>query len=55
MARLRDEVYRPIPENQAVYDRLYQEYLALHDAFGRGQNDVMKRLKHLKAEVIHGR
>lgn len=55
MARLRDEVYRPIPENQAVYDRLYKEYLALHDTFGRGTNDVMKHLKHLKAEVIHSR
>ena len=48
MAHLRDEVYRPIPANQAVYQRLYQEYLALHDYFGRGANDVMKRLKQIK-------
>lgn len=42
-------VYRPIPENQRVYDQLYREYAALHDHFGRGANDVMKRLKTIKA------
>ncbi|WP_322509320.1 ribulokinase [Anaerolinea sp.] len=51
MAHLRDEVYRPIPEHQQVYDKLYQEYLILHDYFGRGANDVMKRLKALKASI----
>jgi len=35
----------------AVYERLYQEYRKLHDYFGRGENDVMKRLKALKDEV----
>jgi L-ribulokinase len=52
MARLRDEAYHPIPENQQVYDKLYAEYVTLHDYFGRGANDVMKRLKQLKAEVL---
>jgi len=52
MARLRDVVYRPSAANKAVYDRLYAEYVALHDYFGRGANDVMKRLKALKAEVL---
>jgi L-ribulokinase len=51
MARLRDENYQPIPAHKAVYDRLYAEYLALHDYFGRGTNDVMKRLKALKADM----
>ncbi len=55
MAHLRNVVYRPIPENQAVYERLFQEYRLLHDYFGRGANDVMKRLKALKAEVILGK
>jgi L-ribulokinase len=55
MARLRAESYRPIAEHQKVYDRLFAEYLTLHDYFGRGANDVMKRLKHLKAEVLAGR
>ncbi|MDH7485324.1 MAG: ribulokinase [Anaerolineae bacterium] len=52
MAHLKDEAFHPIPENQAVYDRLYAEYKILHDTFGRGANDVMKRLKRLKAEVL---
>jgi len=52
MAHLQDIVYRPIPENQAIYDRLFAEYVTLHDYFGRGANDVMKRLKNLKAEVL---
>ncbi|MBI4790876.1 MAG: ribulokinase [Chloroflexi bacterium] len=51
MARLRDECYSPIPEHTAVYDRLYAEYVTLHDYFGRGENDVMKRLKAIKAEA----
>ncbi len=52
MARLRDEQYTPNPEAQAVYNRLFAEYVTLHDYFGRGDNDVMKRLKALKAEVL---
>ncbi len=52
MAHLKDESFTPIPENQAVYDRLFSEYLRLHDYFGRGGNDVMKTLKHLRAEVL---
>jgi L-ribulokinase len=51
MARLKDEVYRPITEHKAVYDQIYAEYERLHDYFGRGENDVMKRLKALKARV----
>lgn len=50
MGRVKDTVYTPIPENSAVYDRLFAEYRILHDYFGRGENDVMKRLKALKAE-----
>ena len=53
MAHLKDETYQPNPENQPVYDRLYAEYLRLHDYFGRGENNVMKVLKHIKSEVIH--
>ncbi len=52
MAHLKDKVYRPIPANREVYDRLYREYVLLHDYFGRGENDVMKRLKALRAEVV---
>jgi L-ribulokinase len=51
MAHLRDEVYTPNLEYKPVYDQLYAEYVLLHDYFGRGENDVMKRLKSLKASV----
>ena len=50
MARLRDTVFSPIPANQATYDVLYREYLRLHDYFGRGENDVMRTLKGLRAD-----
>ncbi|MEK0315221.1 ribulokinase [Cohnella sp. 56] len=51
MARVREETFKPIPDNVAVYERLYAEYRTLHDYFGRGANDVMKRLKALKEEA----
>jgi L-ribulokinase len=51
MARLREESFKPIAGHEAVYGQLYDEYVGLHDYFGRGANDVMKRLKKLKAQV----
>jgi L-ribulokinase len=52
MARLKDVVYKPHPARKAIYDQLYAEYLKLHDHFGRGANDVMKRLKALRQQVL---
>jgi L-ribulokinase len=52
MAHLKDRVYRPIPEHSEVYDQTYAEYVRLHDYFGRGENDVMKRLKVLRQRVV---
>ena len=52
MARLKAESYRPNPAHRAVYDDLYAEYLALHDYFGRGANDVMKSLKAIRARAL---
>jgi L-ribulokinase len=49
MASLRQKSYIPNPAAQKVYDQLYAEYIQLHDYFGRGANDVMKRLKAIKA------
>ena len=48
MSRLRDDLYTPEPEAVEVYNQLYAEYVALHDYFGRGENNVMKRLKALR-------
>ncbi len=51
MGKLKDEVFKPIAAHQAVYDRLFAEYLTLHDYFGRGQNDVMKRLRKIRNQA----
>jgi L-ribulokinase len=52
MARLSGAVYRPNNANKAAYDRLYAEYSRLHDYFGRGENDVMKVLRRIRAEAV---
>ena len=49
MGRIREETFKPIAEHVRIYDRLYEEYSALHDYFGRGGNEAMKRLKAIKA------
>ncbi len=51
MGSLKDESYVPNPAATAVYDQLFAEYMRLHDYFGRGENDVMKRLKAIKADA----
>ena len=51
MGRQRDTFYSPIPEHAAVYETLYREYSALHDYFGRGGSDVMKRLKAIRTKI----
>lgn len=51
MGKRKDEIVRPIAENQRVYDQLYQEYKTLYETFGRGANDVMKRLRRLRNQV----
>ena len=38
MTGVKDRVYEPIPENVAVYKRLYALYKQLHDAFGTEEN-----------------
>ena len=48
MGKVKDTVYYPDAANAAIYDKLFEEYKILHDYFGRGANDVMKRLKALK-------
>ncbi|MDU0200355.1 ribulokinase [Paenibacillus sp. MAH-36] len=53
MARVRKDTFKPIPENVVVYEKLYQEYSKLHDYFGRGENDVMKRLRAIREEARH--
>ncbi|MBP2327433.1 L-ribulokinase [Kibdelosporangium banguiense] len=37
--------YQPIEANVELYQELFDEYQTLHDYFGRGVNDVMRRLR----------
>lgn len=48
MGKVKDLAYQPNKENVEIYDKLFSEYRILHDYFGRGENNVMKRLKEIK-------
>lgn len=52
MAKVKEGTYKPNEADRAVYDKLYAEYKILHDYFGRGENNVMKRLKEIKKSAI---
>lgn len=52
MGRVKHAVYTPDEGRARQYDRLYAEYDLMHDYFGRGANDVMKRLKTMRREVL---
>ncbi len=50
MGKVKDTVYYPNEEESKTYDKLFEEYTILHDYFGTGANDVMKRLKEIKKQ-----
>ena len=52
MARPHARTYVPDPASVGLYARLHDDYRALHDYFGRGGNDVMKRLRAIQEEVV---
>jgi L-ribulokinase len=51
MGKLKDEVVTPNLANKAAYDALFADYKTLYDTFGRGANDVMKRLKATRRQI----
>jgi L-ribulokinase len=51
MAHQREDKYIPLSAHKDAYDALFADYKLLHNYFGRGENDVMKRLKRMKARV----
>ncbi len=53
MARLKKESFRPVAAHQKAYAQLYAEYMRLYNYFGRGENNVMKTLKQIKAGAMH--
>jgi L-ribulokinase len=54
MGRLEVDVYSPDAARAAVYDELYAEYARLHDYFGRGENQVMYRLRAIRDRARSG-
>ena len=51
MGKLHAGAFKTDPASADVYDQLYAEYVALHDYFGRGTNEVMHRLRSLRNRV----
>lgn len=51
MAQPKATAYKPIAQHHATYQELFAEYRRLHDYFGRGENDVMRRLREIRGQV----
>ena len=52
MTRPSTEAYAPDPLRHAAYEPLYREYVRLHDLFGRGGDDVMRRLGEIQHDAL---
>jgi L-ribulokinase len=48
MGKIERNAYIPDEARSAAYDRLYEEYVRLHDYFGRGANEVLHRLREIR-------
>jgi L-ribulokinase len=53
MGRRQRHAYTPIAANAQAYDRLYREYVAAYEWFGRG-NDMMRRLRRIGSRDVAG-
>ena len=56
MTGVKETTFNPIPENHAVYKKLYSLYKQLHDSFGiaghcQGLDNVMKDLLKIKTKA----
>ena len=47
MARLKEKTFIPNNNDKKTYNRVYSEFTLLHDYFGYGHNNAMKRLRNL--------
>jgi len=52
MVKPSKKVYCPTRPLKKIYDRLYEEYSKVHDAFGRTQTNVMKTLRAIQREAM---
>lgn len=48
LGKVKDDIFVPNSENVEIYNLLYNEYKTLHEYYGTGLNDVMKRLNNLR-------
>jgi L-ribulokinase len=54
MGKVRRGGYLPDEVRAQAYDALFEQYLALHDHFGRN-TAIMRRLKAIRREALAGR
>jgi L-ribulokinase len=52
MGRVQRAAYTPDPDRARAYDALFDEYRRLHDHFGRGENDVLHRLRAIRRAAV---
>jgi L-ribulokinase len=52
MARLKEKTYIPNNNDKKTYNRVYSEFTLLHDYFGYGHNNAMKRLRNLRESIL---
>jgi L-ribulokinase len=52
MAHLSKKSYVPNNNDKKTYNRIYSEYTLLHDYFGYGHNNAMKRLRNLRNTIL---
>lgn len=52
MAHLSKKTYIPNNNDKKTYNRLYSEYTLLHDYFGYGHNNAMKRLNAIRNTIL---
>ena len=56
MCGVKETTFKPIPENRAIYQQLYQLYMQIHDGFGLADHavamgNVMKELLEIKEKA----
>jgi L-ribulokinase len=52
MGSVQKGVFAPDEQRARAYDALFAEYTTLHEYFGRGENDVMHRLRRIRKEAL---
>jgi len=51
MGGLKEQTYSPAAAERPAYDGLFAAWKELHDWYGRGGSDIMKRLRRLREKT----